>query len=116
MTPANGPNPEARPAEATAALWAALHEVEDPEFPMSIVDLGLIVDLKRVGPVVALKITFTAMGCPCIDMILDDVRRRLGQEPGVEQVEIEVVWSPAWSKARLTEPGREIMQWGGVAL
>lgn len=99
-----------------AHLWAALHEVEDPEFPMSIVDMGLVVDLQQVDRTAQVKLTFTAMGCPCMDMIIEDTRTRLLQEPEVDEVEIQVVWSPVWSKHRLTEQGREIMQLYGVTV
>ena len=97
-------------------LWAALHDVEDPEFPMSIVDMGLVVDLQQVGRTAQVKLTFTAMGCPCMDMIIEDTRTRLLQEPEVAEVEIQVVWAPVWSKHRLTERGREIMQLYGVTV
>ncbi len=101
---------------AVEYLWTALHDVEDPEFPMSIVDMGLVVDLKKVDQTVKLKMTFTAMGCPCMDMIMEDTQTRLLQEADVKAVDIEVVWSPVWTKARLTERGQEIMLLNGVTL
>ena len=116
MTPLAGSHAERGNQQAVGHLWEALHDVEDPEFPMSIVDLGLVLDLNQTGPAVQVKMTFTAMGCPCIDMIMEDVRARLRREPGVEQVEIEVVWSPPWNKNRLTERGREIMLMSGVSV
>lgn len=102
--------------EETAPLWTALQEVQDPEFPMSIVDMGLVIDLQKTGRSVQVKMTFTAMGCPCMDMILEDTRARLLREPDVDQVDIQVVWSPVWTKQRLTERGREIMQLCGVTV
>ena len=102
--------------EVTAHLWQALHDVEDPEFPMSIVDMGLVVDVQKEGGTATVKMTFTAMGCPCMDMILEDIRTRLLQEPDVEEVDIEVVWSPVWTKARLSERGQEIMLLNGVTV
>lgn len=102
--------------EAAARLWEALHDVEDPEFPMSIVDMGLVVDLQKVERTARVKMTFTAMGCPCIEMIMEDTRTRLLQEPGIDAVDIEVVWSPVWTKHRMTERGREIMQLYGVTV
>lgn len=104
------------PDVAVARLWQALEDVEDPEFPMSIVDMGLVVAVQKVERVARLKLTFTAMGCPCMDMIMEDVRTRLLQEPDVDQVDIQVVWSPVWSKARLSERGREIMLLNGVTV
>lgn len=102
--------------ETIEHLWAALHDVEDPEFPMSIVDMGLVFDVQKEGRAVKVKMTFTAMGCPCMDMIMEDVRARLLREPDVAEVDIEVAWSPVWTKARLTERGREIMLLTGVTV
>lgn len=95
------------------ALWDALREVMDPEIPISVVDMGLIVDLGQQDGIVDVKLTFTAMGCPAMDFIMDDIRARLLQEAGVRQVNIEIVWDPAWTKARLSEEGIDIMRnWG----
>lgn len=96
-------------------LWDALRDVTDPEIPISVVDMGLIVDLARQGSVVSLKLTFTAMGCPATEFIMDDIRERLVREPGVEEVRIEVVWEPVWTKSRLSEDGVEIMRSWGVS-
>ena len=112
-----GPGPLAtNQEEPVDHLWQALHDVEDPEFPMSIVDMGLVVDLKKVAQTAYMKMTFTAMGCPCIDMIMEDVRTRLLQEPDIDQVDLEIVWSPPWNKNRLSERGREIMLLNGVTV
>ncbi len=94
-------------------LLGALRDVEDPELPISIVDMGLVVDLTVAAGIVDVKITFTAMGCPAMDMILDDVRARLLQEPEVEEVRIEIVWHPIWTKDRLSEDGKaQMREWG----
>ena len=97
------------------ALWDALREVMDPEMPLSVVDMGLIVDLTQHDGIVNLKLTFTAMGCPAMEFIMDDIRERLLQEPGVQQVNIEIVWDPVWTKARLTEEGCEILHTWGIS-
>ena len=98
------------------ALWDALRDVMDPELPISVVDMGLIVDLKQRDGVVALKLTFTAMGCPAMEFIMDDIRERLMHEPGVREVDIEIVWEPVWTKARLSEEGIDIMRTWGVSV
>jgi metal-sulfur cluster biosynthetic enzyme len=100
----------------TEQLWQALEDVRDPEFPMSIVDLGLVYGVARQGNRVRVEITFTAMGCPAMDMILDDLRARLMKEPGVNDVEVEIVWSPPWSKSRLSQRGKEMLAAWGVAV
>ncbi|HTK11015.1 MAG TPA: metal-sulfur cluster assembly factor [Ktedonobacteraceae bacterium] len=98
------------------ALWDALREVTDPEIPISVVDMGLIVDLAQQADVVKVTLTFTAMGCPATEFIMDDIRDRLLKEPGVQQVQIEVVWQPVWTKARLSEEGCTVMRSWGVSI
>ncbi len=97
------------------ALWDALRDVMDPELPISVVDMGLIVDLSQESDTVNLKLTFTAMGCPAMEFIMDDIRARLLSESGVRQVNIEIVWDPVWTKARLSEEGIDIMRSWGVS-
>ena len=103
---------------STASLWAALEEVNDPELPISLVDLGLIYDLRRAPGderCVIVELTYTAMGCPCTSFIRQDIVERLEAEPDVERVEIMEVWSPAWTRARMTARGRVLMRTFGVA-
>jgi metal-sulfur cluster biosynthetic enzyme len=97
-------------------LWAALQEVQDPEMPINLVDLGVIYGITEHDGVVDVDLTFTAMGCPASDFIVDDVRERLLQEPGVEEVRINVVWDPPWTTARMTEAGRDALEEWGLAV
>lgn len=97
------------------ALWDALRDVMDPELPISVVDMGLIVALTQHDGIVNLKLTFTAMGCPAMEFIMDDIRERLLQEAGVCEVAIDIVWDPVWTKARLSEEGIDIMHSWGVS-
>jgi metal-sulfur cluster biosynthetic enzyme len=97
-----------------ARLWQALQDVEDPEIPVSVVNLGLIVAIEFADGVVDLKLTFTAMGCPAMDFIQDDIRARLLEEPEVDEVRIEVVWDPLWTRARIREEARAKMRELGV--
>jgi metal-sulfur cluster biosynthetic enzyme len=101
-----------------ARLWAALGEIEDPEIPVSLVDMGLIVSVDYDADTQAarLKITYTAMGCPAMDMIQDDIRARLLHEPEVARVEIEVVWDPVWTHRRLSQSARESMRGLGLSV
>ena len=85
---------------------------------MSIVDMGLIVAVSYISgsSTVQLKITYTAMGCPAMDMIQDDIRSRLLQEPDVEHVDIEVVWDPVWTRRRLSAEAQETMRELGLGV
>ena len=94
-------------------VWAALAEINDPEMPVNLVDLGLIYGVEVGEGKVRLQLTFTAMGCPATDMIVDDIQERLLREPGVSEVQLDVVWNPPWSSSRLTPDGRAALQaWG----
>jgi len=100
--------------DVTDRLWSALRDVEDPEIPVSVVAMGLIVALSYADGTARLKLTYTAMGCPAMDMIQDDIRTRLLREPDVERVDIEVVWDPVWTSRRLTPEAREAMRELGI--
>jgi metal-sulfur cluster biosynthetic enzyme len=97
-----------------ARLWLALKEVEDPEIPISVVGMGLIVSLSFADGVVDVQLTFTAMGCPAMDFIQDDIRERLLREPDVDEVRIEIVWDPVWTRKRIREDARETMRGLGI--
>ena len=97
-------------------LWAALSEVQDPEMPVNLVDLGVIYGIVESDGVVDVDLTFTAMGCPASEFILDDVRERLLREPGVSEVRVNVVWDPPWTAARLSEAGRDALEQWGLAV
>ncbi len=107
-----------RRTENVESLWHALRQVNDPEFPISVVDMGLIQRVTREGTSgrVRVELTFTAMGCPAMEMILDDVRARLLREPGVREVQIDIVWDPPWTKARLSEAGRARLRAMGIGV
>jgi metal-sulfur cluster biosynthetic enzyme len=102
--------------EVEARLWRALQDVEDPEIPISVVGMGLIVSLayREEERAVDLELTFTAMGCPAMDFIQDDIRERLLQEPEVGDVRIEVVWDPVWTRSRIREDARATMRSLGI--
>jgi metal-sulfur cluster biosynthetic enzyme len=84
---------------------AALAEVEDPELPVGIVDLGLVRSVEVEGDTVTVGLTFTSIACPCTDVLREDVRARLQQLDGVAHVEVEEVFEP-WSRDEMTEEGR----------
>jgi metal-sulfur cluster biosynthetic enzyme len=101
---------------APEGLLEALREVQDPEMPVNVVDLGLIYAVREEEGLASVDLTFTAMGCPASDFILEDVRERLLREPGISEVAINVVWDPPWTAARMTAAGRDALQLWGLAI
>ena len=102
--------------ERTGPLWDALREVMDPEIPISLVDLGLIYDVRRDGGSGEVDLTFTATACPCMAFIHYDIQDRLTREPGVERVTVNETWMPAWTKSRISPEGREALRRFGVSM
>jgi metal-sulfur cluster biosynthetic enzyme len=102
--------------QVEARLWRALQDVEDPEIPISVVGMGLIVSLAYAPDerAVDIELTFTAMGCPAMDFIQDDIRERLLREPEIDEVRIEIVWDPVWTRSRIREDARATMRSLGI--
>jgi metal-sulfur cluster biosynthetic enzyme len=98
---------------AEADVWAALAEVQDPELPVGIVDLGLVRSVRVQGGTVTVGITFTSIACPGTDLLTEDVQARLGRLEGVTGVEVEELFEP-WSRQDLTEEGRLALRALGV--
>ena len=101
-------------AVATAEqLGRALREVNDPEYPISIVDMGLVRGVEMDGSTARVRITYTSMGCPCTELIKEDVRARLLQEDGVEEVEIVETFDE-WTREHMTRRGVRTLKSLGV--
>lgn len=98
----------------TAGLWDSLRQVLDPEIPVSVVDLGLICDIRRQEGYVEVDVTFTSTACPAVDFIKDDIRQCLLREPDVDTVQINETWEVNWSSARVSCHGRQEMRRYGI--
>lgn len=95
----------------TDEIWRALGTIPDPEFGLSIVDLGLIYDVKTDGADIDVVMTLTSQGCPAGGMIYDGVHAALTALPGARTVRVELVWEPAWTPEMLTAEARVHLGW-----
>ncbi len=86
-----------------------LKQVFDPEIPVNIVDLGLIIDVEVEETTAKVTMTLTSQSCPEARTIPDMVKRRSNSVQGIENTDVEIVWEPAWSPQRITEDGRKIL-------
>ncbi|MGM9774847.1 MAG: metal-sulfur cluster assembly factor [Candidatus Egerieousia sp.] len=88
----------------------ALKQVYDPEISVNIYDLGLIyelnVDEKESVYSVSVKMTMTSPTCPLADDLVRDVNNALKDVPGVEDVNIELVFEPMWDESRMSEEAK----------
>jgi metal-sulfur cluster biosynthetic enzyme len=89
-----------------------LHQVEDPELGMDVVDLGLVYDVEVEGPKVKVLHTLTSMGCPAGAMIQEDIQRVTAELPGVEDVEVELTFDPPWTPDKMSDDAKFILGFG----
>ena len=92
-------------------IWAVLRTCYDPEIPVNIVDLGLIYDVHVVeddegGNHVDIVMTLTAPGCGMGPFIVDDVRAKTLSVDNVSDVEVELVFDPAWDRSMMSDEAR----------
>jgi metal-sulfur cluster biosynthetic enzyme len=99
-------------------VWDALRAVEDPEMPVSVVDLGLIygIYVDRADGHARVDMTLTYTGCPARDYLLSSVETAVESVDGVETAVVNLVWSPEWSVAMVTDAGREALREFGVSV
>lgn len=134
----DGPSVESLPATGEGAVglerrvWDRLYEIDDPEMPVSIVDLGLIYGVHMVeddesdgdegsgdgtdGAHVAIDMTLTYTGCPARKMLTDEVREAVADLDGVGRVDLDLVWSPNWSLSMVTDQGRADLRAFGLSV
>jgi ring-1,2-phenylacetyl-CoA epoxidase subunit PaaD len=97
-----------------AQVWEALGEVADPEIPVvSLVDLGVVRDVRVEDGRVHVAFTPTFLGCPALEVMRDELAAKvaeLGAEP-----DVEVVQDDSWSTDRITPEGREKLRAAGFA-
>ena len=99
-------------ASLKPALWAALRQVRDKQLyavDANVVDMGYIYDIQVRENEVRVLMTMPHRGRPKYGVFADPVRQGLLGVDGVDQVEVDFTWEPAWTAARLTEEGRRIM-------
>lgn len=93
------------------AAWDLLATCYDPEIPVDIVNLGLvyrcdITDLGNEHFRIEMDMTLTAPGCGMGPMIADEARDKLLSIHGVDEVVVDLVWDPPWSREMISEPAR----------
>ena len=95
-------------------IWSLLQEVTDPEIPvLSILDLGIVRDVKINNDIAEITITPTYSGCPAMDMISMNIKMHLLLN-GFKNIKIISVLSPAWTTDWMTEEGKEKLRGYGI--
>jgi probable FeS assembly SUF system protein SufT len=92
-------------------VWSALRKCYDPEIPVNIVELGLIYGVELTQNteskhIVKVKMTLTAPACGMGPSIIADVERSIMRVPGVDGVEVDLVFDPPWNNDLLSDEAK----------
>ena len=93
------------------SVLAALHQVQDPELMVNVVDLGLIygIEVQEADGKsnVHIRMTMTTPACPYAPELLQEVRDVVGDLEGAGAVDVELTLTPPWTPERMTEEARD---------
>ena len=96
-------------------IWQLLEDVTDPEVPvLSVLDLGIIREIKKTEDNIEIIITPTYSGCPAMDVISMSIRLKL-LENGYKKIKVTSVLSPAWTTDWMSEDGKRKLKEYGIA-
>lgn len=102
-------------ARARDRYWEAVGAVLDPEVPvLSVVDLGIVRDIREEDGVVVVDVTPTYSGCPAMPVIEHDIVEAL-HRAGATEVKVNTVFQPAWTTDWISEDARERLRAYGIA-
>jgi len=89
------------------AIEDSLKQCMDPEVPLNIVEMGLIygIDVAENNDV-NIKMTMTTQGCPLHETLVQDATRYVKKVPGVNNVNVNIVWDPPWSMDKMSEEAK----------
>ena len=83
-----------------------IKKIYDPELPVNIYDLGLIYDVQVNEKKAKIKMTLTSPNCPVAESLPKEVKEGAMQVEGIENVDLELVWDPPWSKDMMSDAAK----------
>jgi probable FeS assembly SUF system protein SufT len=97
--------------EVERLVWSQLRTCFDPEIPINIVDLGLVYEAgvsrnEQGGRRIEVRMTLTAPACGMGEILVEDVRGKLELIPTIDEVDVELVFDPPWSREMMSEVAR----------
>ncbi len=95
-------------------IEAALDRVPDPELPVSIVELGMVLSAALDESVATVHLLPTYTGCPALPMIESDVVEQITAIEGVDRCDIVWAYEPAWTPKRISPTGVDKLKQHGV--
>lgn len=89
--------------------YKILNKVIDPDTQMGLADMGLIYDVVKEGKTIKVTMTLTSMGCPAGPQFTEEIDRLLRKQKSVRDVQIKIVWEPAWTPERIKPELRAVL-------
>ena len=83
-----------------------IKKIYDPELPVNIYDLGLIYDVQVNEKKAKIKMTLTSPNCPVAESLPKEVKEGAMQVEGIEDIDLELVWDPPWSKDMMSDAAK----------
>jgi len=107
MTDESTTTPTPTEAPATSGVVSedqvklALRRVKDPDLQLNIIDLGLVYGIAVDGTTVKVDMTLTSPACPSGPELMTNAEKEIRMLPGVENVEVNLVWMPFWTPEKM---------------
>lgn len=95
------------PQASVETVREALMDVIDPELGFNIVDLGLVYGIRIDGRRAEIIMTMTTPGCPATTYLQEGTRAAALSVPGIEEVDVQVVWSPPWTPDMMSDRAKQ---------
>jgi len=110
--PLAGVRPSLAAIPLESAVWAALHDVYDPEIPtISVVDLGVVRSVSATERRIRVELLPTFVGCPAIGVLQDTIETRL--RDFADEVSVDISFAEPWTTERITDDGRAALRAAG---
>jgi FeS assembly SUF system protein len=92
--------------EVKEKIIAEIRKIYDPEVPVNIYELGLIYDIQVIENKAKIKMTLTSPNCPVAESLPKEVKDGAMQVEEIEDVDLELVWDPPWTKDMMSEAAK----------
>ncbi len=93
-------------------VYHALQTVIDPEIGENLIDLGLIYDIEVKNGIARVTFTMTSYACPMSEMVIENIHDTVSKLLNVgEELELNLVWDPAWEPSMMNEQARQRLGW-----
>tara|TARA_B100001121_G_C18128833_1_gene362413 strand:- start:179 stop:475 length:297 start_codon:yes stop_codon:yes gene_type:complete len=92
--------------EIKSKIIEEIRKIYDPELPVNIYELGLIYEIKIEGQKAKIKMTLTTPNCPVAESLPKEVKEGVMQVEGIDDVDLQLVWDPPWSKDMMSDAAK----------